>query len=227
MGASSEELSATSATEAAVPASAKRTSSLVISVVCAADEVRGPPRRHRRDREDEDVEGLDVPGAAAAEPLRNVLDQRQHREQGRRQQQHRRDQEDAGRVVRLVARRPHDEELRQRDAGREDRKLEPVARRLVELREERRGDGDRDGRDDAEVRERLRRQLACAARGASCRARSRLRDGSRSWSACARHAAVLLEPPQNRPIGHVERYFVALGEASPTRGTPLRVPPKG
>ena len=82
------------------------------------------------------------------------------RHERRRQQQDRRDQEDAGRVVALVARRPHDEELRQRDARREDRELEPVAGRLIELREERGRDGDRDRADDEEVRERLRRQLA-------------------------------------------------------------------
>ena len=69
----------------------------------------------------------------------------------RRQQQHRGDQEDAGRVVALVAGRAHDEELRQRDARSEDRELEPVAGRLIELREERRRHGDRDRADDEEV----------------------------------------------------------------------------
>ena len=196
IGAISDELSATSATEAAVPASAKRTSSLVIRPSAPLTRCAAAPRRHRRDREDEDVERLDVPGAAAAQPLRHVLDQRQHREQRRRQQQHRRDQEDAGRVVALVARRPHDEELRQGDARREDRELEPVARRLIELREERSGDGDRD-------RARRRRSTrapsaaaCCAARRPSSRARSRLREGSRSSVRLCPSCRCLLEPPQ-------------------------------
>ena len=116
----------------------------------------------------------------------------------RRQQQHGRDQEDAGRVVALVARRAHDEELRERDADREDRELEPVARRLIELREERGRDGDRDRGDDEEVRERLRRQLAARIRRPCSRARSRLREESRSSSACALHAAFSLSR-RNRP----------------------------
>ena len=88
-------------------------------------EVGAPPRRHRRDREDEDVGGLHVPRATAAQPLGDVLDQRHQGQQRRRNEQHRGDQEDAGRVVRLVARRAHDEELRHREAARRGSRSSP------------------------------------------------------------------------------------------------------
>ena len=124
--------------------------------------MRRPPRRHRRDREDEDVGGLHVPRPAAAQPLGNVLDQRDQGEQRRLYEQCRRDQEDAGRVVALVAGRPHDEELRHRNTDGENDELEPIARVPVELGEERHRDGERGSADEQEVGERLRRQLRAA-----------------------------------------------------------------
>ena len=131
-------------------------------VVRTGDDVCRPPRRHRRDREDEDVGGLHVPRPAAAQPLGNVLDQRNQGEQRRLYEQCRRDQEDAGRVVALVAGRSHDEELRHRNTDGENDELEPIARVPVELGEERHRDGERGSADEQKVGERLRRQLRAA-----------------------------------------------------------------
>ena len=128
----------------------------------AEDDVRGPPRRHRRDREHEDVRHLHVPGAAAAQPLGNVLDQRDQRQQRRLHEQSRGDQEDAGRVVALVAGRADDEELRHRDARRQQRELEPVAGVAVELGEERHRHPKSGSADEEEVGKCLRRQLVGA-----------------------------------------------------------------
>ena len=105
-----------------MPASAKRTSSDAISpsapwMRCAAPHADIVAIVNTKMFVD-----LHVPGAAAAQPLGDVLDQRDQREQGRRDQQRRRDQEDAGRVVALVAGRAHDEELRHGDARRQQRR---------------------------------------------------------------------------------------------------------
>ena len=159
IGAISEELSATSTTEAAVPASAKRTSSLGISlsapmIACALPQApivaivntqmlvacTYQVPRLRSHSGTCWISGISATSA-------------------RRQQQHGGDQEDAGRVVGLVSRRAHDEELRKRDAGGEDREFEPVAGVPVDLGDERRCNCDRPGDDTKEVQEGPGRQL--------------------------------------------------------------------
>ena len=89
--------------EQASPATAKRRSVFGISAVGVKDALHGPPRRDRRDHVVADVEALPVPGRPVLQPGRDVLDDRHHDDQLRRQEQDRRDQEDVRRVVRLVA----------------------------------------------------------------------------------------------------------------------------
>jgi hypothetical protein len=110
------------------------------------DRVRDRPGDDVGDREDADVEGLDVPGEAVLQPLGDVLDDRHQHQQLRRQQQDRRDHEDAVRVVALVALRVADvEELRDRRAGGEQGEVDPAPRLRVDVHHERHRDPDRDG----------------------------------------------------------------------------------
>ena len=192
MGAISAELSTTRTTAAAVPASAKRMSSEAIrssapEMTCAAPHADIVAIVNTKMFVD-----LHVPRPAAAQPLGNVLDQRDQGEQRRLYEQCRRDQEDAGRVVALVAGRAHDEELRHRNTRRESDELEPIARVAVEIGEERHRHGERGSADEQKVGKRLRAGAWRCARGCS-RARPLPRGGLRSlWSACALHAACLL-----------------------------------
>ncbi len=145
--------------------------------------MRAPPRRHRRDRVHAEVGRLHVPLAPAAQPLRHVLDERDERDQPRRQEQDCGDQEDAGRVVRLVPRRSHDEELREGHARGKNRELDPAARVPVDLAEERCRHRNRAARDGEEVEKGLGRELAA-------RLDRRAAAGDRVFERdCAHHAA--------------------------------------
>ena len=125
----------------------------------ALEAVEGRVGRQHRERPVADVEDLDVPGATALQPLRDVhRDADQHDELGR--EQHRgRDQEDDRRVVRLVPRRAHDEELRDGRDRAEDDERRPPRRVRAQPREQRQRDGRGDRGDDEEVDRRLGREL--------------------------------------------------------------------
>ena len=83
------------------------------------------------------VESLDVPRVAHLDPLGQVLRDHDERQQPGGQEQHGRDEDDEGRVVRLVARRDNGEEVRQRGADRDQDERNPLAR--LERRNVRKG----------------------------------------------------------------------------------------
>ncbi len=131
-----------------------------------AHELDRPPRREPVERVVGDVEALDVPGVANLQPLGDPVDDPEQRDQLGRQEQDAGDQEDQGRVVALVARRDHDEELRHRGRSGEGEEGEPAvgARREVRERHHRGGDGQDPHR--VEIRLRARGQgLALAVLG--------------------------------------------------------------
>ena len=103
------------------------------------DEAGGRDRGQRVERVVADVERLAVPAVPVLEPLRDVLREREQGHELRPKEQHRRDDEDDARVVRLVPRRPDDEELRYRGARGEDQEGRPAGRPEREPDDERRG----------------------------------------------------------------------------------------
>ena len=122
------------------------------------------PHRHRRERVVADVERLQIPAVAHAQPFGDVLHDPHQRDEFRRKEQRRRNQEHDGRVVGLVARRADDEELRDRRGRAEDQERRPVLRVLEPAEErERRGRGRE--RDDGEVDFCFQRQRLFASRG--------------------------------------------------------------
>ena len=110
------------------------------------------PGAHQRERPVGDVERLDVPAVANVQPLGDVLHERDEGDEPGRQDQRRGDEEHDRGVVRLVARRSHDEELRQRGSRAEREERQPVAagRQIDEKRA-----GRADGRDADGDEERL------------------------------------------------------------------------
>ena len=125
------------------------------------------PGGHGGDHVVADVEALAIPGGAVLEPGRDVLDDRDDDDQLRGQEQDRRDQEDVGCVVGLVAPRLHERRLRGGRAGHEQQEHDPNTRAValgLEPRDERRCDEPRDDRDRYEVRGRREREPPGAAR---------------------------------------------------------------
>ena len=132
------------------------------------DPVRHRPGGQAVERVVRDVEALDVPGLAARQPLRNVLDERDQRDERRRQKQDGRDEEDVRRLEAVVPRRLHREELRHGGARGEDDEGRPLVAGGADVREERRGDRRRERHHDAAVDDGARRQLAHRQRRAAC-----------------------------------------------------------
>ena len=110
-------------------------------------------------------------------------DHADQRDELRRQQHRGRDQEDDRRVVRLVARRAHDEELRDGSDRAEDDERRPARRVRAQPRQQRQRDGRRDGGDDEEVH---RRPWRRASASRSSRRRARSGSGPRSRALPAR-----------------------------------------
>ena len=110
------------------------------------------PRREPVERVVGDVERLDVPGVANLQPLGDPVDDAEERDQLGRKKQDARDEEDDRRVVALVARCPHDEELRDRGTRREDEKRRPAVCPQGQMGEGQRRGGGRERADPVEER---------------------------------------------------------------------------
>ena len=119
--------------------------------VPAFHEIHRPPRRQPVQRVVGDVESLDVPGIANLEPFGNVLDDAHEGDELGREQHGRRDKEDDRRVVRLVPRRPYDEELGDSGARSEDEEGRPAVRSGLQVRKRNQSRGDCDGCDREEI----------------------------------------------------------------------------
>ena len=110
-----------------------------------------PPRRQSVQRVVADVEALDVPGVANLQPFRNVLHDAHEDDELRWQQEGSRDQEDDGRVVRLIPRRADDEELRDGCARGKQEEGRPAVRVRRKLCQRRHRDDDGDDPDQGQI----------------------------------------------------------------------------
>ena len=170
---------------------------------------------------------------AIPQPFRDVLDDPDQHDELRRQQHRGRDQEDAGRVVRLVSGRADDEQLRDARARAEDDERQPVAARGLSSARSGRLTADGDGRNREKVD-----QCAAGAASAQCARRSRRarkrrpRDRTHVASpevvVMCRSFVGRVEPldPHVPTFPSLERYGGPRG-TSPICGTPFRIPRKG